>query len=172
MKKINERTISGYVESIEGDEYIVCLIDKFVMPLYAIDKALLECNGIKRVGQPFEYVSYMRPNEDTGLIEIVSYYRPLAAADDFTREKIPLDAETQRKLEELLKEEDENSFTEDGVQYLAVNRNTDCKDCVFYDKNVEKGCARPKKAPPCNHIWRKDNTDVIFQKVKNPRKRK
>lgn len=107
MKKINERIISGYVESIEGDEYIVCLIDKCVMPLYAIDKALLECNGIKRVGQPFEYVSYMRPNEDTGLIEIVSYYRPLAAADDFTREKIPLGAETQRKLEELLKEEDE-----------------------------------------------------------------
>ena len=172
MKKINERTISGYVESIEGDEYTICLLDKGKEFKYVIEKTPIESNGIKCIDQPFEYVSYMRPNEDTGLIEIVSCYRPLATTDDFTREKIPLDAETQRKLEELLKEEDENSFTEDGVQYLAVNRNTDCKDCVFYDKNVEKGCARPKKAPPCNHIWRKDNTDVIFQKVKNPRKKK
>ena len=55
----------------------------------------------------------------------------------------------------------ENEFEFEGIAYVSVESGGDCIGCSF-KTNYDECCASSDLIPPCHHMDREDDMNVIF----------
>lgn len=95
------RKLQGYISQIGRDEIVVCFImDNNSEIEYSISSELLLNNGLKREGQPFEFIEEMVTDPNGCFIN--QRYVPICDADDFSVIPLNFPEETDRKYKKLL----------------------------------------------------------------------
>ena len=59
----------------------------------------------------------------------------------------------------------ENEFEIDGIVYVSEVSGGECVGCSF-NTNYDECCASFDLIPPCNHVYREDDMNVIFVEKK------
>ena len=83
---------------------------------YIVPARMLLKNGIKREGQPFEFIERERYNKKLKAFEQVYCYRPLCGENEFDRVRLTFSPEIQSKLDDLL-----NGFSDEKTGKNSEN---------------------------------------------------
>ena len=102
------RRIEGYLCYFEGDEAVVCFVDRGKEFEMIVPAKNLIRNGITHPEQPFEFVESEVFDRNRKIWENTFSYIPLCKADDFVREPINLSKESREQLNSLLAPNAEN----------------------------------------------------------------
>lgn len=100
------KKIKGFLIGFCDESASVCFLCKkagkeesydYIVPAHMLLK-----NGIKREGQPFEFIEGERYNKKLKAFEQFYCYRPIRAENDFKRVRLKFSPEIQSKLNDLL----------------------------------------------------------------------